>query len=84
MNLFPIIVLCVGVLMACSNFPQAYKIFKRKSAKDIAPITPILITFGSIVWFFYGLYIDDIPLIVANGIGIISASLVVLGYFFYK
>ncbi|MBS3163383.1 PQ-loop repeat-containing protein [Candidatus Woesearchaeota archaeon] len=43
-----------GSLMALANFPQVYKIFKRKSAKDISAITYSVYILGAIIWILYG------------------------------
>ena len=50
-----------GTAMAFSNFPQAYKIFKRQSAKDISKITYSLLTLGSLIWLFYGIELGNVP-----------------------
>jgi len=58
-----------GSLMAIANFPQAFKIFKRKSAKDISIITYIILFIGAIIWILYGIEIASFPLWISNSIG---------------
>lgn len=70
--------------MAIGNIPQGIKILKRKSSKDLSLITFSLVELGSIVWFFYGFEIMNVPLIIANGIGIISVTFVLITWFMYK
>nr|MCK4930241.1 PQ-loop repeat-containing protein [Nanoarchaeota archaeon] len=83
MTLLPILATLFGTLSAFANFPQAYKIFKRKSAKDISIITYLIILVGAITWFLYGIELKNLPLIITNSIGTISVLLVVIGWFLY-
>ncbi len=69
--------------MALSNLPQAYRIFKRKSAKDISLITYLILFVGGIIWILYGIEIDNFPLILANVIGIFGVSSVIIGWIKY-
>lgn len=69
--------------MAMANLPQAYKIFKTESAKDISMITYPLLFVGAIVWVLYGIELRDFPLIFANSIGIMAIGLVIFGWFLY-
>jgi MtN3 and saliva related transmembrane protein len=64
-----------AILTTAANFPQAYKIIKTKSTKDISVVTYSLLTAGGILWIIYGISQKDIPLVLANGI---SASLCVV------
>jgi MtN3 and saliva related transmembrane protein len=72
-----------GTIMALANLPQAYKIFKTKSAKDISMITYSLLLAGAIVWILYGVERKDFPLIFANSIGVIAIGLVIFGWCLY-
>ncbi|MEM5804598.1 MAG: SemiSWEET family transporter [Candidatus Aenigmatarchaeota archaeon] len=65
-------------------FPQALKIWKRKSAEDISPAM-----FGTafpclIIWLLYGLSINNFPLIASNVIAVIGCGSIILLYFKYK
>ncbi len=83
MTLLAILATLFGTLMALSNIPQAYKIFHRKSAKDISPITYSILLVGGAVWLLYGIELNNMPLIVANSVGTISVLLVLVGWFLY-
>jgi MtN3 and saliva related transmembrane protein len=72
-----------GSLMALSNLPQAYKIYKRKSAGDISIITCLILLIGAIIWVLYGTEIKNPPIIIANSIGVIGILLVITGWFLY-
>lgn len=83
MTLLSIIAGTWGTLMALGNFIQAYKIFKLKESKEISIISWSIIFIGSITWLLYGVELNSYALIIANGIGIISSGLVVLGRIIY-
>jgi len=69
-----------GISMALAQIPQAHKIFKRKSAKDISIITYLILLIGSIIWILYGIEIISFPLIIANSIGAITITIVIIGW----
>ena len=73
-----------GTAMAFSNFPQAYKIFKRKSAKDISKLTYGLLTVGSLVWLLYGMELGNVPIMVSYSVGSLSCIVVLSQCFLYK
>jgi MtN3 and saliva related transmembrane protein len=83
MTLLSTLAIIFGTIGGMANIPQAYKIFKRKSAKDISITTYSMIFLGSLVWILYGIEIKDFPLILANTVGIISISSVIFGWYLY-
>jgi MtN3 and saliva related transmembrane protein len=83
MTLLSVFATLFGTISAFANFPQAYRIFKRRSAKDISIITYLIILIGAITWFLYGLELKNSPLIIANSIGTVSVLLVIIGWFLY-
>jgi MtN3 and saliva related transmembrane protein len=72
-----------GMIMNSSFVPQIYRIIKRKSSEDISLTTYLIMTPGFAVWFIYGIFINNLPLIFANIIGLlngISMTIVTLVY----
>ena len=59
--------------------PQAIKVYKTKSTKDISLLMFIIFTVGVASWLTYGVYLNDLPLIAANTITLIL-SLFILFY----
>ena len=59
--------------------PQAIKVYKTKSTKDILLLMFIIFTVGVASWLAYGVYLNDLPLIIANTITLIL-SLFILFY----
>lgn len=68
MDYIQILGLLAAVLTTGANLPQAYKVIKTRSTKSLSAISFIMLFFGSITWVIYGIYRDDIPLILANSI----------------
>ena len=57
-----------AALTTAAYVPQAYKTIKTRSTKDLSLVTFTMLFVGTILWFIYGLYIHDTPLMLANGI----------------
>ena len=57
-----------AVLTTVANFPQAYKIIRTRSTKDISVLTYSLLAMGGVLWILYGVFNKDIPLVLANSI----------------
>lgn len=72
-----------GIVSSVANAPQVYKIFKRKSAKDISILTYSILFFGAVAWIFYGIELKNAPLIITNVLGALNLAAVIVGWFFY-
>ena len=68
----------VGMLMSIGHSPQAYKIYKRKSAKDISLVTASIFAVGDWIWLAYGISIMAWPVIISFSIGVVAASTVLV------
>jgi MtN3 and saliva related transmembrane protein len=68
MTTFSVIGYVAAALTTGAYIPQAYKTIKTRSTKDLSIITFTMLFAGTILWFIYGLYIHDTPLMLANGI----------------
>jgi len=67
-----------ALLTTVANFPQTYKIIKTKSTKDISLFTYLILTAGCSLWLVYGIFKNDIPLIIANGISTAICILILI------
>lgn len=83
MSLLATLATIFGTIGGLANLPQAYRIFKRKSAKDISIITYSIIMVSIIIWLLYGIELKNTPLIITNTFGVLSAGTVVVGWFLY-
>jgi len=73
----------VGIVASVAMFPQVYRIFKRKSAKDISILTYSFLFAAGIIWVLYGINIQSFPLIITNLVGSLNLLGVVVGWFLY-
>lgn len=62
-----------GVLMSLGYFPQAWKVFRTKSAEDISIPSFIIFSVGTASWLLYGLYLHDPTIVLSFGLGVIGS-----------
>ncbi len=60
--------LIAGALTTVAFVPQVIKIWKTKHATDISLGMFAIFSCGVLLWLFYGIEIDAMPVIVANAI----------------
>jgi len=58
--------------------PQAIKVYKTKSTKDISLYMFIIFTLGVLSWLIYGIILNDFPLILANSITFILSLFILI------
>jgi len=83
MTLLATLATIFGVINGFANLPQIYKIFKRKSAKDISIATYMILTVGSIVWILYGVEIMNVPILTMNGLALFEFIFILIGCYLY-
>ena len=84
MDTLAILTTIFGTMMSFGYFTQTYKIFKRKSAKDVSLGTYIFFTVGIAIWLTYGISIKNYPIIISNAVFLIGAISVIFAYFVNK
>jgi len=67
-----------GTLTTIGFIPQLIKAWKTKHTKDISLITFIVLSAGMFLWLVYGILINALPLIIANGISFILAIFILI------
>lgn len=78
------LMILVGVIASLSSAPQLVKNWQIHDASGVSLIT-YLIALGSVaVWFFYGLYIKNRPLIYTSAVSIVIISGVVWQILVYR
>ncbi|MGK7940377.1 MAG: SemiSWEET transporter [Crocosphaera sp.] len=58
--------LLAGTLTTISFFPQMLKTWKTRSTKDISLGMFLMFCTGVLLWIIYGLFLEDIPVIMTN------------------
>ena len=76
MVLETIIGLFAATLTTIAFLPQVIKTWKLRSAKGISLFMYVLFCSGVLLWLIYGILIKDLPVIAANSITLILASIV--------
>lgn len=76
--------LIAGVLTTIAYLPQLIKTWKSKSAHDLSWTMLIVLCTGIILWLVYGVYVHDIPIIAANIVTFIFASMILTLKIRYK
>ncbi|HTT44987.1 MAG TPA: SemiSWEET transporter [Thermoplasmata archaeon] len=57
--------------------PQVLRVWRLQSAQDISLTTFLVFSLGTVVWLVYGLLIDSLPVILANGVTLALALTIV-------
>jgi MtN3 and saliva related transmembrane protein len=67
-----------AVCTTISFIPQALKVYRTKSTKDISLGMFLLMTTGVLFWLIYGIMINSIPLLAANAVTILFSFYILL------
>lgn len=73
-----------GSAVSAIAFIQAWKIIKRKSAADLSITLFAAFEINLIIWWIYGLSILNYPILIANTIGLIASTLILVLCFKYR
>lgn len=73
METVTIIGLAAGFCTTVAFLPQAIHTWKTKSAKDLSLGMYSIFCTGVLLWLIYGIAVQDIPIILANGITMLLA-----------
>jgi MtN3 and saliva related transmembrane protein len=84
MTLITLLGLSAAILTTGAYIPQAYKTIKTKSTSGLSLSTFLMLFLGTILWFLYGMYIKDLPIILANGITATLSGIIFLSESNYK
>lgn len=78
----------IGILAACLTMfgfvPQIIRMYRTKSVADISSITLFQFTLGVTLWAVYGFSINDLILIGANIVSLLTLVVALGLYFHYK
>jgi MtN3 and saliva related transmembrane protein len=67
-----------GVLTTAAFVPQALKIWRTRSARDVSLGMYAVFTAGVVLWLVYGIALGSVPIIVANVFTLVLALAVLL------
>ena len=67
-----------AICTTCSFVPQVIHIFKSKDTRSISLAMYSIFVLGVFLWFIYGIYVKDWPVIIANAVTLMLASLILM------
>lgn len=70
--------MAAALLTTAAFVPQAIKVWRSRSTKDISLAMFTLMVAGIVLWLSYGILIDDVPLIIANAVTLILAGAILV------
>jgi MtN3 and saliva related transmembrane protein len=84
MDFITIIGLTAAAFTTVALVPQLLKVWKTKSTKDISTGMFTLYCGGVFLWFVYGAYTGDLPIILANSLAFVQALAILIFKAKYK
>ena len=77
--------LAAGSLTTISFVPQVVQIWRTKHADDISTSMFVIFMVGVALWLLYGIYINALPVIIANSVTLVlAATILLLKFHFHK
>lgn len=65
-----------GCLSTAAFVPQAWQIWKTRSARDVSWAMYTMLIVGLVLWIVYGLRREALPLVLTNGVILLVALLI--------
>jgi MtN3 and saliva related transmembrane protein len=65
-----VIGIVAGILTSVSLLPQLFKIIREKKVQELSTAMFATLTIGLLIWIYYGILRNDMPLIVTNGFSV--------------
>ncbi|NLW32698.1 MAG: SemiSWEET transporter [Fibrobacter sp.] len=84
MNHVMIIGFLGGILTTVSFLPQVIHIWKTRSTRDLSAGMFLLFSVGVLLWLIYGLFLKELPVIIANSVTLILSITILVFKFKYK
>lgn len=78
MDFITLIGFLAAILTTISFVPQALKTWQTRHTKDISLTMYVVFTAGVLMWLVYGLYLDSMPMILANGVTLVLAFIILV------
>ena len=78
MTLLDLLGLSAGSLTTISFVPQVIKTWRSKSADDISTGMFVIFSIGLVMWLIYGLYLQSLPIIVANLVTLVLTVVILI------
>jgi len=76
-DFIPVLGYIAGFCTTVAFLPQVYRAWRTKSCKDLSPGMLILFASGILLWLVYGILIQELPIVIANGATFLLVILIV-------
>lgn len=76
--------LIAGALTTLAFIPQVLKIWQTKHAEDISTSMFVIFTLGLALWLLYGVQVGSLPVMLANGITLALALIILFLKYRYR
>ena len=70
--------LVAAAITSASAVPQVVRTYRTRHARDISIWQPVLLNIGMLLWLIYGVFLGDLPLILANAFSIACYTLLII------
>ena len=77
-NVQELIGIIAGMLTTIAFLPQAIKIWRSKSAKDVSLAMFVCFCMGIVLWVIYGIMLGALPVILANVVTLCIAATILV------
>jgi MtN3 and saliva related transmembrane protein len=67
-----------GLLTTIAFFPQALKVYKTRDTSSISLIMFVILNIGLAGWVYYGILMQQIPVIIPNIVTLMLASYILI------
>lgn len=68
----------IGMMAAffstASFLPQALRVIRTRQTGDLSLVMYLVLNTGVVLWLIYGIYLKDLPMIVANAVTIVFTA----------
>ena len=75
--------LIAGACTTISFIPQILKIIKTRKVRDISGAMYTVLTTGVFLWLVYGIFLRELPIILANGVSLVLCLGILVMKFIY-
>jgi uncharacterized protein with PQ loop repeat len=74
----------IGILSPAATFIQIITIIATKNTGGISIVSWVIYLFVTLAWFLYGFLHKSKPLIVIDGIGLVTNVIIIVEFFVFK
>jgi len=83
-DIFTLLGVAAGAITSVGFIPQLFRGYKTKRLDDISYWMSLVLAFGMSLWLIYGIFRDDLAIIIANMFGVGNNLLLILMKKFYS